>query len=64
MVEEYAVQSESLRQGELHTTTGTGSKQVGIAFFKTPSCGRTCMTMCQFFSMWEEGIKGPTALTR
>ena len=35
-----AVQCESLRQGELHTTTGTGSQQGGRAFLKTPSSGR------------------------
>ena len=34
------VQRESLRQGELHTTTGTGSQQGGRAFPKTPSNGR------------------------
>ena len=35
-----AVQCESLRQGELHTTTGSGSQQDGRAFLKTPSSGR------------------------
>ena len=35
-----AVQRESHRQGELHTTTGTGSQQGGRAFPKTPSSGR------------------------
>ena len=30
---------QSLRQGELHTTTGTGSQQGGRAFFKTTSSG-------------------------
>ena len=35
-----AVQLESLRHGELHTTTGSGSQQGGRAFFKTPGSGR------------------------
>ena len=34
------VQCESLRQGELHTTTGTGGQQGGRACFITPSSGR------------------------
>ena len=34
------VQRESLRQGQLHTTTGTGSQQGGRAFPKTPSSRR------------------------